>query len=142
MVTPRDVPADAFIAHLKERLKQIKAIEPPPWARFAKTGAHRERPPEQPDIWWIRCASILRRMYLDGPIGVERLRTYYGGRRRRGRRPARFRKGSGAWVRKALQQLEEAGLVERVERKGRQLTKAGRSFLDRVAYEVYRKWKG
>ena len=137
MITPRDVPAQEFGNKLKEELKKFKEISPPPWSFFVKSGAHRERPPQQPDFWYIRAASILRRLYIDGPVGVERLRTYYGGRRRRGRRPPKFRKASGAIIRKILQQLESAGLVKKEDRKGRVLTPKGRSLLDRIAKVVW-----
>jgi small subunit ribosomal protein S19e len=79
-----EVPADALIKRLSEELKKLKELEPPVWARFAKTGPHKERPPEQSDWWYSRAASILRRLYIDGPVGVSRLRTYYGGRQNRG----------------------------------------------------------
>jgi len=136
MVTVREVPSDKLIERLKERLKEIKEIEAPEWINFVKSGAHRERPPEQQDFWYIRAASILRRIYLDGPVGVERLRTYYGGRRRRGHKPPRVYKASGAIIRRILQQLEKAGLVEKIDKKGRRITPKGQRLLDRIAFEV------
>ncbi len=142
MITPRDVPAQEFVNRLKEELKKFKEISPPQWSFFVKSGAHRERPPQQPDFWYIRAASILRRIYIDGPVGVERLRTYYGGRRRRGRRPPKFRKASGAIIRKILQQLESAGLVKKEDRKGRILTSKGRSLLDKIAKVVWDELQG
>ncbi len=141
MVTVRDVPANKLIEKLKEKLKEFKELEKPKWIDFVKSGCHKERPPDQPDFWYIRAASILRRIYLDGPVGVERLRTYYGGRKRRGRRPPRFRKASGAIIRRILQRLEEAGLVEKVDKKGRKITPKGQSLLDRIAYEVWKEMK-
>jgi small subunit ribosomal protein S19e len=135
MVGVRDIPAQKFIERLKEELKKFKEISPPAWAKFVKSGVHKERPPEQLDFWYIRSAAILRRIYLDGPVGVERLRSYFGGRKRRGRRPARFRKASGAIIRKILQQLEAIGFVEK-KKGGRAITPKGQSFLDKIAYEV------
>ena len=135
MVTAREVAADKLIEKLKEELKKIKEISPPDWSKFVKSGVHKERYPEQEDFWYIRAASILRRIYLDGPIGTERLRTYYGGRKRRGHKPAHFRKASGNIIRKILQQLEKAGLVEKTK-KGRKITNKGQSLLDRIAFEA------
>lgn len=135
MVTVREVKSDKFIEKLKEELKNVKEISQPDWARFVKSGAHRERPPQQKDFWHIRTASILRRVYLDGPVGVSSLRSYYGGRRERGYIPAHFRKSSGNIIRKILQQLEKAGLIEKIA-KGRRVTSKGQKFLDRIAYEV------
>jgi len=135
MVTVREVPAEKFMEKLKEELKKVEEISPPSWVAFAKSGSHRERPPQQKDFWHTRTAALLRRIYLDGPIGVERLRVYYGGRRRRGHKPARFRKSSGNITRKILQQLEKAGFIEKVK-KGRKITSKGQKFLDKIAYEV------
>ncbi|RLI98855.1 MAG: 30S ribosomal protein S19e [Candidatus Aenigmatarchaeota archaeon] len=135
MVTAREVNPQKLVERAKEELKKFEEIKPPAWSFFVKSGSHKERPPEQPDFWYIRAASILRRIYLDGPVGVERLRTYYGGRKRRGTEPAKFRKASGNIIRKILQQLEKAGLVEKTK-KGRKITSKGQAFLDRIAYEV------
>ena len=135
MVTVREVDAQKLVERVKEELKKFEEIKPPAWSLFVKSGSHKERPPEQEDFWYIRAASILRRLYLNGPVGVERLRTYYGGRKQRGTKPARFRKASGNIIRKILQQLEKAGLVEK-DKKGRKLSRKGISFLDRIAYEV------
>lgn len=117
-------------------LKENRVIEPPPWAMFVKTGVHKERPPQDPDWWYVRAAAIMRKLYLRGPLGVSRLRTIYGGRHRRGHRPPKFAKGSGAIIRKILQQLEEAGLMEKADKKGRRLTAKGRKLLDEAAKAV------
>ncbi len=136
MVTVKDVQADKLIARLKEDLKQIKEIQPAEWSYFVKSGVHKERPPQQEDFWHIRAASVLRRIYLDGPVGTERLKSYFGGRKRRGHKPAHFRKASGSIIRKILHQLETSGLVEKIDRKGRKISNKGRKMLDRIAYEV------
>ena len=119
----------------KKELKSVKQISPPDWSRFAKTGSHNRFPPSDNDWWYARSASILRRLYLDGPVGIERLRTYYGGRKERGHKPERFRKSGGSHIRKIIQQLESAGLVQKNEqgRKGRVLTKKGVEFVNKVA---------
>lgn len=132
-MTVYDVPADLLIKRVAERLKDM--VFPPEWAKYVKTGAHRERSPDQDDWWYLRLASILRRVYIDGPVGIERLRTYYGGRERRGSEPAKFTKGSGAIIRNALHQLEQLGFVEKT-REGRVVTPAGKSFLDKMANEL------
>ena len=138
MPTVYNVPANKFIERLAEELKKIPEIKPPEWAKFVKTGVHKERAPEQPDWWYIRCASILRKIYVHGPVGVSRLRVAYGGRQKRGFAPEHFRRGSGSIIRKALQQLEQAGLIEKVEREGRVVSPKGRSFMDRIAYDVFK----
>lgn len=138
MVTVYDVDPQKLIERVKEELKKIEIIKPPRWALFAKNSCANERPPEQEDFWYIRAASILRRLYIDGPVGVSRLRTYYGRRRQHKRQREKFKKASGKIIRTILQQLEKVGLVEKVEKKGRKLTPKGISFLNKIAYEIYR----
>ncbi|RXE57251.1 30S ribosomal protein S19 [Methanoculleus taiwanensis] len=132
MTTVYDIPADMFIRQVAEELKKTPEVQPPDWAAFSKTGVHREMPPENPDWWYIRSASILRRVYVDGPVGIQRMRSFYGGKRDRGSNPYRFRRGSGSILRKALQQLEAAGYVSQ-NKDGRIVTAAGRSFMDNIA---------
>jgi len=135
MTTVYDVPADHIIRRVAEELKKRKEIVPPEWAAFAKTGVHKEMPPEDPDWWFTRAAAVLRRVYVDGPLGVERMRRFYGGKKNRGSRPNAFRKGSGSILRKALQQLEAAGLIIH-DKTGRKVSPAGMSFLDNLSQEV------
>jgi small subunit ribosomal protein S19e len=116
--------------------KENRVIEPPPWAPFVKTGVHKERPPQDPDWWYIRAAAVLRKLYLRGPLGVSKLRKLYGGRHRRGHKPPKFAKGSGAIIRRILQQLEEAGLVQKYDNKGRIVTEKGRELLEEAAKAV------
>ena len=124
----------AFNISLAEALKKIPEIKAPDWSFFVKSGVSKQRVPEDPEFWYIRTASILRQLYINGVVGVERLRTRYGGRKNRGVRPARFRKSSGKIIRTILQQAEKAGLVETIKDKqfGRRLTKKGREFLDSI----------
>lgn len=139
MPTPFDVPAPLLIERLAKHLKEnIDVIEPPEWAPYVKTGVHVERAPQNPDWWYIRCASLLRKIYIKGPIGVEHLRSEYGGRKNMGAMPEHARKGGGAIIRKALQQLEKAGLVETVKGKGRIVTPEGRKLLDSLSAEIKR----
>lgn len=138
MPTVYDVPAEALIEELAERLGD--RIEEPDWARYAKTGADRELPPDQEDYWYVRAASVLRKVAIKGPIGVGSLRTEYGGvvrgSNRYGVSPNTQADGSGKIIRTILQQLEEAGLVEEAGAAGRQLSPDGQSFVDETAGEV------
>ena len=137
MVSAREVDPQKFNSMLKEELKKVKEISPPAWSPFVKSGAHRERIPQQDDFWYVRSAAVLRRFYLDNSVGVERLRSYFGGKKRRGHKPAHVRKSSGNIIRKIIQQLEASGLVEKnSDKRGRKLTAQGRKLLDKVAYEV------
>lgn len=137
--TPYDVPASTFIQRLSQYIKEnIDQVQPLPWTITAKTSAHTQKQPEDPDWWFTRSASILRKIYLKGPIGTERLRAEYGGRKKFGVRREHTRKGGGSNIRKILQQLEDAKLVEAHKNKGRILTREGRRILDRLAVQIKR----
>ncbi|MFC6863811.1 30S ribosomal protein S19e [Halomicroarcula sp. GCM10025817] len=140
MTTLYDVPAEDLIEALTETLAEEDAIEAPEWAAFTKTGVDKELPPEQEDFWPRRTASLLRKVAVDGPVGVNRLKTEYGsskqGTTRYRVRPHQKTDGSGNIIRTALQQLEEAGYVETSENDGRRVTGEGRSLLDDTASEV------
>jgi len=134
MVSIRDVESSKLIKKTAEELE--KKIKEPDWAKFVKTGVSRERPPEQKNWWYLRSASILRRIYIDGPVGVSKLRSYYGGRQRRGCKPAHFKKGSGKILRVILQDLEKAGFVKAEKRKGRIVTSEGQKFMASVSKQI------
>ncbi|RLJ10116.1 MAG: 30S ribosomal protein S19e [Candidatus Aenigmatarchaeota archaeon] len=136
MVGVSEVDPQELIKRVAESLKEIQELKPPEWAAYVKTGAHKERPPEQEDWWYIRSASILRKLYLNPGIGVERLRKIYGGRRNRGHKPERKYKASGAIIRHILQALEKSGFVKTEKGKGRFLTPKGQSLLDKHAKMV------
>jgi small subunit ribosomal protein S19e len=140
MTTLYDVPAEALVDALAEGLADEDDIEAPAWAAHAKTGADRELPPEQGDFWERRAGSLLRKVAVDGPVGVNSLRTEYGGpkqgsNRYRVRPPAQ-QDASGSVIRTALQQLESAGYVDIRQKQGREITPEGRALLDEVAAEV------
>lgn len=135
MTTVYDVAADRLIQKISAELRERPEITAPEWAQFSKTGAHKQMPPEDPDWWYIRAAAVLRRIYIDGPVGVERMRSVYGGKKNRGSKPNRTVKGSGSVLRKSLQQLEAAGYVSR-QKGGRVITPQGASFLDGVAHSI------
>ena len=138
MPTPYDVPPSVLIEKLAKHLKDeyVDEINPPSWADFVKTGVYAQRPPRNPDWWFTRCSSILRKIYVKGPIGIEKLRQEYGGRLDRGAKPEHARRGSGAIVRKVLHQLQTAGLVKPMKNEGRVVTNKGRQLLDRLATEI------
>ena len=137
MPTPYDIPAQIFISKLAQYTKDnIDQIIPPSWAPYVKTGSYATQQPQDPNWWYTRCASLLRKIYVKGPIGVERLRSQYGGKKDPGVRPEHVRKGAGGNIRKILQQLEVAGLVENVKGQGRVLTSEGKRLLDTIATEI------
>ncbi len=136
MTTVYDVPPTPLIAEVAKELNKHDAIAAPEWAAFVKTGIHREKPPVDADWWPTRVAAVLRKVYVEGPIGTEKLRQHFGGYRDRGSMPNKAAKGSGSIARKALQQLEAAGLVQNVPSQGRIVTPQGRAMCDNAAHSV------
>ncbi|MEO9319828.1 MAG: 30S ribosomal protein S19e [Nitrososphaera sp.] len=133
-----DVPADELIEKLAEQLRKEKRIEPPAWSAFVKTGAHAEKIPQNKDWWYVRCASILRKVYLHGPVGVSDLKVAYGGVKQVGYNLSHHRDAGGAIIRKAMQQLEAAGYIVKVQGKGRLISSEGMKKMDRLATEIHK----
>jgi len=129
-----------LIRTVAEKLKEYPEINPPQGSEFWKTAFFKELAPlDSENFWYIRCASLLRKLNKIGPIGVNRLRKFYGGRNRRGSGLNHSAKGSGKIVRVGLQQLEDAKLITKTEKNGRKLSSEGKSLLERTAYSILRK---
>ena len=136
MTTVYDVPPRKLIDATAAKLKEIKEIATPEWAFEVKTGLHRETQPVQVDWWHTRTAAVLRKVYVMGPIGSERLSAEFGGSWDRRVAPNKACKGSGSIVRAALKQLEAAGLVQADKNRGRIVSAKGQKLLDNTAHEV------
>ena len=136
MPHPTDVPPSVLLPRLALELESRKAVRPPEWASFARTGVHTQNAPYQTGWWYLRSASVLRKLYLRGARGVQRLAAEYGGRRDRGSAPYHARSGSRSILREILQQLEGAGLVRKQKNGGRTLTPDGHRLLDQLAKEL------
>ncbi len=136
MTTLYDVPADALIEALADEID----IEEPDWAEFATSGVDAELPPEQEDFWTTRAASLLRKVAISGPVGVERLSTEYGGSKNGSNRyrvaPDKRVDGSQNVIRTILQQLEDEDLVTTADGEGRRVTPEGESLLSETAEAV------
>ena len=124
-----EVTAINLIDASAKKMEKMEEFNPPAWSVVVKTGVNKERPPQQDNWWWIRSASILRKIYLNRILGVSKLRKTYGGRKNRGHKPEHKYKASGSVVRKILQQLEAAGFVQTEKGKGRKITAKGSAFL-------------
>jgi small subunit ribosomal protein S19e len=136
MTHPTDVPPAALLPRLASELRSRGVVTPPDWAAFAKTGAHKQQAPTQADWWYLRSASVLRKIYLLGQVGVERLSAEYGGKRDRGSAPYHTRAGSRAVLREIVRQLESAGLVQPYKNQGRRVSAAGQKLLDTLSKET------
>ena len=138
MVNAYDVPASKLIPALTEQVKRLPELEVPEWAHYAKTGSQAERPPEQPDWWYTRAASLLRKLYFRGPLGLSEFKAGYGGSKAVGYNPKHHRDAGGSVNRRILKHLEKAGLVAKTP-KGRVLTPKGAALLDRSSKEIFKK---
>jgi len=132
--------AQEYNLKLAKALKKIPEFKQPGWVEFIKSGVGKARPIDDPDFWYKRAASILRQIYRKGVVGVNRLRTKYGSKKKRGARPEEFRRGGGKIIRAILQQSDKAGFTEIVKgikgvkekKPGRQLTERGKSFMEEI----------
>ncbi|MFX1420074.1 MAG: 40S ribosomal protein S19 [Promethearchaeota archaeon] len=133
------VQPEKLVESIAIKLKEYPEISPPEGSEFWKTAFFKELAPQDTEnFWYLRCASILRKVKKFGPIGVNKLRKFYGGRNRKGPGLHHSAKGSGKIIRVALQQLENANLVVKIEKEGRVVSSEGTSLLERTAYTLSR----
>lgn len=128
------MPPQEFNLKLAEALKKESVIHQPEWSLYVKTGPHKQRPSFDQSFWHKRTASILRQISIRGIVGVNRLRTRYGGRKDRGMKPPAFVQAGGKIIRVILQQLETAGFIEKAKgrKAGRQLTQKGKDLVESI----------
>jgi small subunit ribosomal protein S19e len=134
MTDPWEAPAQALIPKLALQLRE--KVHAPQWASFVRTGMHTERAPTQEDWFYVRCASVMRKLHRMGPVGVSRLASEYGGRRDRGSAPYHAVKGSRSVLTEVFHELEKAGLVTKRNSKGRMLSPEGQKLLQKATQEV------
>lgn len=67
-------------------MKRQGNMDLPKWADIVKTGAFKELAPYDADWYYVRAASIARKIYIRGKVGVGALSKVYGGQKRRGAR--------------------------------------------------------
>ena len=136
MVGVHDVPSGRLLSALAEQVKALPGMEAPDWARYVKTGSHTERPPQNSDWWFTRAASLLRKLYLHGPLGLGDLESSYGGSKAVAYSPKHHRDAGGSSIRVILKQLEQQELVTKTP-KGRVLTSKGTAMLDRLSKTLF-----
>lgn len=128
-----DLKPSEVIKRASEALKE--SIQAPEWTKFVKTGHGKTAPPSHANWYHLRAASILRKIYMHGPIGTQKLRKVYSHKKNRGHAPSITTLASGKIIRSAIQQLEKAGYVQNITKgvhKGRVVTPKGKSFLDKL----------
>jgi len=136
MATAFDVPANRLIPRLAEELKKIETIKPPEWAFYVKTGRHREKSPVNDGWWYVRSAAVLRKLYVEGPLGTTRLAAMYGGTSDRGSKPDKAVSGSRSIARVTVQQLEKSQLIQKDKNGGRAVSSKGRKLVDNLSTQI------
>jgi small subunit ribosomal protein S19e len=136
MATAFDVPANRLIPKIAEELKKLDTIKAPEWAAFVKTGRHREKSPVDNAWWYTRSAAVLRKLYIEGPMGTTRLAAAYGGRADRGSKPNKAVRGSRSISRVTVQQLEKSQLIQKERDGGRVVSSKGRKLVDNLSTQI------
>ncbi|KAL7253505.1 hypothetical protein ACSBR1_007942 [Camellia fascicularis] len=111
-------------------------MELPHWTDIVKTGRFKELAPYDPNWYYIRAASMSRKIYLRQGLGVGAFQRIYGGSKRNGSRPPHFCKSSGAVARHILQQLQTMNIIDIDVKSWRRITSSGQRDLDRVAGRI------
>ena len=132
----KDVNQAKFTKALAAFLKRSGKVKQPEWADLVKLCSANELCPSDHDWFFVRSASILRRLYCRAPVGITAFTKVYGKIQRRGTAPSHHKRANGNIIRKCLQQMEALGLVDKHANGGRILTSQGRRDLDRIAYQV------
>ncbi|OAG31315.1 small subunit ribosomal protein S19e [Nematocida displodere] len=131
-----------FIATLSKALEDEKKITPPADTAHIKTGHGRQIAPEEENWYFVRTASILRKLYIEELTNPEKSRhgfgtmwfaRVYGGAKNNGHKPSHVVSGSKSLVRRILQSLEGLKFVSQIPNGGRKLTATGLSYLGEVA---------
>merc|ERR1711998_345857 len=138
-VTVKDVSAQEFVIAYAAHLKRSGKMEMPKWGTdVVKTGTFKELAPYDPDWYYIRAASIARKVYLRGGVGVGAFSKVYGGTPNKGTCMGHFTTASRSIIRHILKQLELLKIVEKDPRGkgGRRITRTGQRDLDSIAGQI------
>lgn len=132
--TVKDIPAAKFITALAAHFKNSGKYELPAWHDIVKTSSAKELSPTDADWYYMRLASVARRIYINGGVGVVQLTKHYGSSGKFYTRPSHFVHAARSPIRTALKSLEKTKLIAKKEGvNGRFITSAGRRELDAFA---------
>ena len=116
---------------------------------YYKTACWKDLAPYDADWLYIRAASVAYQLYMRGNCGVKTLRKHYSSKQRNGVCTEHTRLSAGKVIRYCMEQLSGAGLVGKTEyvedgKKmviGQQVTKKGRTDMDRIASQIAKEIK-
>lgn len=135
--TLRDIPASLFISTYATYLKNSGQIQLPSWVDITKSGPHKIFSPANPDWIFFRFASLVRKIYINGGQGVGSLRKVYGGKKKRGSKPAIKKNSSGKIIRLALKELERLKIIEKNSNGKRYISKKARKDIDIRSKKIF-----
>lgn len=65
----KDVDQHEIVRQIAAFLKKSGKVKVPDFADLVKLGKHKELAPIDPDWYYVRTASIARRLYIRSPVG-------------------------------------------------------------------------
>ena len=119
-----------------------------------KTGTHKVLAPYDANWLFTRAAAIARHLYVRAKgTGVKTLRTVFGSNERNGTISCHHHRANGKIIRYCLKMLSDMKLVDLVivqeeddkgkmvttSTKGKKISPKGRSEMDKIAVEIYRR---
>ncbi|KAJ6248186.1 40S ribosomal protein S19 [Anaeramoeba flamelloides] len=137
-VSVKDVESSKFIKAYAEHLKRGDKFKEPSWVDIVKTGFTKELSPYDRDWYYIRAASILRRLYIRPFTGVGGFKKIYSKKNKIRVKPSHYNKGSGKIPRSILHQFEKIGIVKKTKKGTRKVTSLGRKEMDAIALKIHK----
>ncbi|CAJ1016228.1 putative Ribosomal protein S19e [Leishmania utingensis] len=134
--TLKDVSAWRWIKTAARHFKQEGKIFVPNCTELIKSSHGRERAPQNPDWYYVRCAAVLRAIYLRPGVGYGGLSKRFGNKKNYGSRPEHTVNSSTGPLHWACKSLTKLGLVEPGAQSGQRLTRKGHKFADSLAFQV------
>ena len=132
----KDVDPHEFVAAYAKYLKRSGRVALPKNFDAIKTAFWKELAPSNPDWYYVRVASVARRIYMRNGVGVGWLSKAYSGAARRGCAPNRREFAARGTIRHAIQQLEKLKVIKKGKNGGRIVSSTGRRDLDRIASQL------
>ena len=134
--TLRDVRPLRWVKAMAQHLKQEGKLFVPNCTEFMKTSHGRERAPQNPDWYFIRCASVLRAIYVRPGTGYGGMSKRFGIKKNRGSQPEITTRAARGLLHWCCRSLEGLKLIAKGKESGRVITKEGRKKSDTIAFNV------
>ena len=134
--TVRDVHTQRWVKAMASHLKQEGKLFVPRCSELIKTSHGRERAPQNPDWYYVRCAAVLRAIYLRPGTGYGGLSKRFSNKKNRGSQPEQYQKAARGPLHWCCRSLEGLKLIQKGKTSGRIITKDGRKKVDTVAFNV------